>query len=559
MVKRVFKIFHREIKGLHEAAYLLAFFALLSQLIALVRDRLLAYTFGAGGSLDLYYAAFELPDFIFITVASTVSISVLVPFLIEKLEIGKTEGKKFIDNIFSFFFILIIGISVIAYFLMPYLIALVFPKLAKANDASELISMARILLLSPIFLGISNFLASITQVYRRFLIYAISPLLYNVGIIIGILFFYPIFGLNGLVFGVIIGAICHFSIQIPFVWKQGLIPKVSFKIDFASIRKVIFLSVPRTITLGISQFALIVLVALASRMSEGSVSVFNFSMNLQTVPLSIIGVSYSIAAFPTLSRLFSSGHKDKFLEQIITSSRHIIFWSLPVSVLFIVLRAQIVRTILGAGKFSWDDTRLTAASLALFTVSIIAQSMLLLLIRGYYAMGNTKKPLYAGLFSGVMIIIFSYGFIKIFSVFPMFQYFIESLLRVSDIPGTSVLMLPLGYSLALMLNCAILAINLHKDFPGYIKAIAPTLFQSFSASVIMGVVSYLCLNILDKIFNINTLLGIFSQGLVSGLIGIFVFILILKLLKNNEIVEVWKTLHKKIWKAQPIAPDVPRL
>ncbi len=559
MVKRVLKIFHKEISGLHEAAYLLAFFAILSQLMALARDRLLAYSFGAGGSLDLYYAAFELPDFIFITVASMVSISVLVPFLIEKLEVSKALGKKFVDNIFSFFFILIIVISIIAYFLMPYLAATIFPKLVKASPNSDFIGMARILLLSPILLGISNFLASITQVYRRFLIYAISPLLYNFGIIIGIVFFYPIFGLKGLAFGVILGAILHFSIQIPFVWKQGLIPRFSFNIDFANIGKVVFLSIPRTITLGISQIALIFLVSFASRMSEGSVSVFNFSMNLQTVPLSIIGVSYSIAAFPTLSRLFSSGQKDKFLQQIITSSRHIIFWSIPISVLFIVLRAQIVRTILGAGKFSWEDTRLTAASLALFTVSIIAQSLLLLFIRGYYAMGNTKKPLYAGLFSGAMIVFFSYGFIKLFNAFPMFQYFIESLLRVGGIPGTVVLMLPLGYSLALIVNCVILAINLHKDFPDYIKAITNTLFQSFGASIIMGSVSYLCLNILDKVFNLNKLWGVFSQGLISGLIGLCSFILVLKLLKNYEIIEIWRTLHKKIWKVRPIAPDVPRL
>lgn len=559
MVKRVFKIFNKEIKGLHEAAYLLAFFATLSQLIALIRDRLLAYSFGAGEVLDLYYAAFRLPDFIFVTAASTVSISVLVPFLIEKLESSKDDGKKFIDNIFSFFFILIFGISLIAYFLTPYLVTTIFPGLTGEDATTELIAMTRILLLSPILLGLSNFLASITQVYRRFLIYALSPVLYNVGIIIGIVFFYPFFGLQGLVYGVILGAIFHLLIQIPFVLKQGLIPKFSFLIDFENIRKVVFLSIPRALTLGIGQIAIIFLVSFASRMSEGSISVFNFSMNLQSVPLSVIGVSYSIAAFPTLSRLFSSGQRDKFLEQIIASSRHIIFWSIPISALFIVLRAQIVRTILGAGKFSWEDTRLTAASLALFTVSIIAQSMALLFIRGYYAMGNTKKPLFAGLFSGLMIIFFSYFFIKMFNIFPIFQYFIESLLRVDNISGTVVLMLPLGYSLALLVNCVILGINLHKDFPDYIKAITTTLFQVFCASIIMGFVSYVFLNILDNFLNINKFFGIFFQGLISGLIGLCAFILTLKLLKNNEVNEIWRTLHKKIWKAQPIAPDVAEL
>lgn len=558
MVKRVFKIFHKEIIGLHEAAYLLAFFAILSQLLALVRDRLLAYSFGAGGILDLYYAAFRIPDLIFVTVASVVSISVLVPFLIEKLDKGIVEGKKFIDSVFSFFFILISGTSLIAYFLVPYFSVYIFPNL-NTNQSAEFILITRILLLSPIFLGLSNFFASITQVYRRFLIYALSPLLYNIGIITGIVFLYPIFGLEGLVYGVILGAILHFFIQIPFVLKQGLVPRFSFIIDFVGIRKVIFLSIPRTVTLGASQIALIFLVSFASRMSEGSISVFNFSLNLQSVPLSIIGVSYSIAAFPTLSKLFSSGQRVKFLEQIIASTRHIIFWSIPISVLFIVLRAQIVRTILGAGKFSWDDTRLTAAALALFTISVVAQSMVLLFVRGYYAMGNTKKPLFVGLLSGSMIIFFSFFLIKVFNNFPMFRYFIESLLRVDNISGTAVLMLPLGYSLALIVNCVLLGIGFHKDFPNFSNAIIPTIFQTFCASIIMGFVSYLCLGIFDDVFNLNKSIGIFLQGFVSGIIGLVVLVITLRLLKNKEVDEIWKTMHKKIWKAKPIAPDVAEL
>lgn len=533
MVKRVLKIFNKEISGLHEAAYLLAFFALMSQLLGLIRDRLLAYSFGASSTLDIYYAAFRIPDFIFVTAASIVSISVLVPFLIEKLDLGFDEGKKFINNIFSFFFILIFGTSLLTYFLIPYLVPFIFPGLDEAGRTSELIIISRILLLSPILLGLSNFFASITQVYRRFLIYALSPLLYNIGIIIGILFLYPIFGLSGLVLGVIIGAIFHFSIQIPFVLRQGLLPKFSFFIDFPAIRKVVFLSIPRTITLGMNQIGLIFLISFASKIAEGSISVFNLSLNLQSVPLSIIGVSYSIAAFPTLSRLFSSGQRDNFFSQIVSSSRHIIFWSIPVSVLFIVLRAQIVRTILGAGKFSWEDTRLTAAALALFTISIVAQCMVLLFVRGYYAMGNTRKPLFVGLFSGAMIIFFSFILLKAFNGIPIFRYFIESLLRVDNISGTAVLMLPLGYSLATIANCILLGTYFNKDFPDFIKAVTKTLFQNFSASVIMGFVAYLSLNIFDNIFNLNTFIGIFSQGLLSGLIGILSLILTLKLLKNK--------------------------
>jgi putative peptidoglycan lipid II flippase len=161
MVKKLFNFFSKEIVGLHEAAYLLGFFALLCQLLALVRDRVLAATFGAGHDLDIYYSAFRIPDFIFVMVASLVGISVLVPFIIEKVNISKEESKKFIDNIFSAFFLLIIAISVIVFLFVPYLVPIIF-KGFPLKDFPELIFLTRILLLSPILLGLSNFFGSIT-------------------------------------------------------------------------------------------------------------------------------------------------------------------------------------------------------------------------------------------------------------------------------------------------------------------------------------------------------------------------------------------------------------
>lgn len=390
MVKKIANFFNREISGLHQAAYLLGFFTVLSNLLALIRDRLLASHFGAGHDLDLYYSAFRLPDFIFVTVGSLVAISVLVPFIIEKVNLGAEDTKKFIDNIFSFFFLLIVGISFVAFLLAPFIIPRIFPGFVEP-DFPVLIMMTRVLLLSPIFLGLSNFFGSITQVYKKFIIYSLSPLAYNLGIIIGILFLYPTLGLVGLTLGVILGALVHLLIQIPFVWRQGLFPRLNFNLDWPGIRKVMTLSVPRTFTLAITQLTTLVLVSMATFMEDGSISTFNFSLNLQSVPLGIIGVSYSIAAFPTLAKYFTGGERDKFLNELLTSAKHIVLWSIPIGALFVVLRAQIVRTVLGAGAFSWDNTRLTAACLAIFAISVVAQSLILLFIRAYYAMGQTKK------------------------------------------------------------------------------------------------------------------------------------------------------------------------
>lgn len=559
MVKRFFKVFYREINGLHEAAYLLAIFAFLSQILGLIQDRMLAANFGAGSLLDVYYSSFRIPDFIFASVASIVSLSVLIPFITEKMKSGTEETKKFIGSIFSFFSILIFTTSVIAFFLIPYLTPIIFKGMQGSPRLPELILMTRILLLSPILLGLSNFFASITQIGKRFLIYALSPIFYNIGIIIGIVCFYPIYGIYGLAYGVVLGAFMHLAIQLPFVSTSGLFSLGKIKIDWPEIKKTVKISIPRTITLGMSQFSILVLLGLASLMEKGSITVFNFAFDLQSVPLSIIGVSYSIAAFPMLSKLFADGDKETFLGHIITGARHIIFWSVPVSILFVVLRAQIVRVIYGAGRFDWSSTKLVAATLAIFAISVVAQSLILLFIRGYYAMGNTRKSLFTSVTAGILTIVFSFTFVHIFNSSNFFRYFIENLFRVDGLADTSVLMLALGFSLSSIINCIALWLMFENDFKGFSRSVLGTLFQSFSASVIMGAITYFCLNIFDNVFNINTFLGIFGQGFVSGIIGIISGIIILRLLGSKELEESWITFHKKFWRVKTVVPDTTEL
>lgn len=555
MVKRFLDILNIEISGLHQAAYLLGFFAICSQILALVRDRILAGQFGAGNTLDLYYSAFRIPDILFVSVASIVSISVLIPFLIERFEKSEDSAREFINTVFSFFFCLIIVVAGVAFVLTPYIMKVLFPVFADSSRFDELVLLSRILLLSPIFLGFSNLLASITQIHRRFLIYAISPVVYNVGIIIGIIFFYPKFGLPGMGLGVALGAFFHFAIQVPFIVSQKMFPKLSFPIKWSSIKTIVLISLPRTITVSANEIAKLFLISFASFFMPGSISVFSFALNLQSVPFSIIGVSYSLAAFPSLTRLFSAGEKDKFLEQMIISARHIIFWSVPVTILFIVLRAQIVRTILGAGKFNWEDTRLTAAALALFVVSLVAQNLVALFVRAYYSQGKTWTPLVMNVLSAILIIVGSFGLVRLFEGSMFFRNFIESILKVSDLSGTAVLMLPLGFSIGVIVNLVIHWVGFSREYKAFTPAVFRTLFEVFSASIIMGFVTYQGLAVLDKVFNINTLYGIFLQGFLAGVVGIFVGIFVLFILGSKELSEAVDAFRKKIWRAKIVVPD----
>ncbi len=555
-MEKILKIFTKESGSINQAALLLGLLTLLSQILALFRDRAFAHFIGPSPLLDAYYAAFRVPDLIFISIASLASITVIIPFIVARMNGDKVtpEARKYLNDIFTVFFFLMIFVALVAFFLMPYLVNFIAPGFTPFYQA-KVILLSRIMLLSPILMGLSNLFGTVTQLFRKFFIYSLSPIFYNLGIIVGVIFFYPIFGISGLAMGVAFGALMHFGIQALASHSCGFTPKFSGSINFKDIKTAVLTSLPRTLGLAFNNIALISIIALASFLKSGSISVFNFAFNLQSVPLNIIGISYAVAAFPTLAKSFGSGKKEEFKKHLKEASRAIVFWSLPVIFLFIVLRAQIVRVILGSGSFSWDNTRLVAAGLAIFSVSILAQGMITLLSRSYYATGNTKRPLIVNLICSVLIIILSYVFIHLFENWIFFRYFIESLLKVGDIPGTEVLMLPLAYSIGTILNFILHWIFVKKDFMPDESFITKTFFQSLGASFFLGLVAYLSLNILSPIFGTTTFWGVFLQGFISGLLGILAAIVVLYLLKSEELKGITQTLSTKFWRAKIIAPQ----
>lgn len=554
MVQRILKFFNYEFGNIHQAAIVLAFSSIGSGLLALLRDRLLAGHFGAGKTLDIYYVAFRIPDFLYILMLSLTSVAVIIPFFLERMSVSKERAYVFFNGVFSLFILSNFVLIIILFFLAPFLIRFMAPGFS-ALDQNQLINITRILLLSPFLLGLSNLFSSVIQSYKKFFIYALSPILYNLGIIIGITFFSYDLGLKGVVFGVILGAIMHLLIQMPEIIRLGFIPRFSFNINFPEIKEIIRLSLPRTLGLGLNQIVLVFIIGTASFLAAGSITVFTFSYNIQYVILGVIGFSYSVAAFPTLTKFFVQNQRKEFLNLVVSASRHIIFWTLPATALFLVLRAQIIRVILGSGKFSWSDTRLAAAGLALFAVSLTAQSLVVLFVRSFYAAGKTMKPLIINIFSSVFIIISSYILIKVFNVYDPMRNFFESVLRVKDVPGTSVLMLPLAFSLGMIINAAFLWRSFQKDFNHAGTFLKKTLWQSIISALLIGVVAYFGLSVFDDVFDINTFIGIFLQGLFSGLIAILAGCILLKFLKNQELNDLISSLKQKFWKADTVIPE----
>ncbi len=560
MVKKFIDFFSKEFSGLHQAAFLLAGSSLVSQLLGLFRDRLLAHNFGASSDLDIYYSAFRIPDFIFVSVGSFLAITVLIPILVEKIEKESTENVKlFLSSLLTFFLFTIIIVSIVVYLLAPYLINLVAPGFDPIAK-TKLITLTRILLLSPFFLGLSNLFGAVTQSSRRFFIYALSPVLYNLGIILGVLLFYPIFGLNGLVYGVVLGTATHFLAQVPIVIKEGYLPRLNFNFLKKDIQRVIKLSLPRTIALGMSQLAVMALVARASYMMSGSISVFNFAYNLQSVPMALIGISYSVAAFPTMSKMFSSGQKEQFVSYMTEALRHIIFWSLPIATLFIVLRAQIVRTILGSGNFNWTHTKLTAALLAVFAISVVCQSVIQLLERAYYATGRTRQPVIIRVISSIVIVTSAFFFINLPIYYPEGEAFINRLFRVTDVPGAEVLFLGLAFTIGTFLNAILLWVSFERDIKiKFSSSITKAFLQSSLCSLVLGISAEISLRVFSNLLNLKTFWGIFLQGLFSGLFGVLIGTIFLILIKNEEVRALTDSIGKKLSGKKPMIPGPEQL
>jgi putative peptidoglycan lipid II flippase len=553
MVSRIKTLFSREIKGLHEAAYLLAVFSIFSQLFALFRDRLLASYFGTGLQLDIYYAAFKLPDLVFVIVASLVSISVLVPRFVKHLE-DKEKLKNIIDSIFTVLSLISVVSLLIGFILAPKFLEFIVPDLLNSQFGDQLITITRILLIQPIILATSGFVGSLVQAYKRFTVYAFAPIFYNLGIILGIIFLQPLYGLIGLAYGVVIGAILHLLVQLPFVFGQDIYPKITFKIDFKEIYYIVVNSLPRTAAIFANQALLIFMTYLASTMVYGSLSTFNLSYNLQSVPLAIIGVSYSLAAFPSLSKFYQDKQFSKFFENINKALRHIIFWSLPVMAMFVVLRAQIVRVILGSGSFDWEATRLVAASLAIFTVSIFAQSISILFLRVYYSMGKTLKPFFITLALFVSVVTSSFYFNHLIT--SSWGIYIKEILRLSTVSDITVLALPMAFSFGQIIYMVLL-LAFFGNFKKIInRDLVRATWQSLSSSLIAFLFAFLSLNFLNSFFDLNTFVGVFMQGFLSGIFGLLVAFVFLIVIGNKEVKVAIETIKHKFWKTKPISPEV---
>ena len=529
------KLFNSQTKTVTFAATLLGLSALISRFLGLIRDRLLAGKFGAGEELDIYFAAFRIPDFVYGILIMGGVAAVFLPVFSEYFRKNEKDAWRFVNNLLNCFLILLILICGILALFTPLLINLIAPGFSPENKELA-VALTRIMFISPIFFGLSSIFSGILHYFNRFLAYSMAPVIYNLGIIFGIIFLVPSFGLYGLAYGVILGAFLHWLLQFPAAKASGYkyLPFLNFK-NFGLI-KVFKLMVPRTIGAAAYHLNLIVITAIASFLPAGSIAIFNFANNLQYFPIGLIGVSFSIAAFPILARTWASGLKEEFFKIFSSTFRQILFLIIPTSLLIFILRAQIVRVVLGTGEFGWLETRLTAASLGIFCLSIFAASLVPFLARVFYSFQDTRTPVMISLISMALNVGLCFLFVFLLGFSNFFQEFIINALKLQEIQDISVIGLPLALSVSGIFQFFLLLLFLKKKTANLkVGEILQSLKKILTASLLMAIFTYLSLLFTGGILNTRTFTGILIQTIIACLVAAAVYILINILLKSPEI------------------------
>lgn len=519
MIKNFFKngsrLLIRKQTNILSAASILIITIFLSGILGVFKDRLLTGTFFAQQRqwLDIYYAAFKIPDILFQLVVAGILSAAFIPLLSRTLDQDEEKAEELASAVFSLTISVFLLLALVALLFLKPLSRLLAPTF-EPDAFNLLVNLSRLILLAQFFLVFSSFLTGVLHATQRFLLPALTPMVYNLGIIAGTYFLSDTFGIYGPVIGVISGAFFHFLIQLPFVFKMGNYLRFFFKPYHPGILKIARLGVPRVLNVGLVQIEQWITVTIATSLQAGSFAMFNLAQHVYNLSVNLFGTSLGQAALPSLSK--ETGNQEAFNKTFIASVNQIAYLNLPISVLLLILRVPVVRLAFGARTFPWQATLLTAKAVAIFSISVFAQSLNQLLIRTFYALRNTKTPFFIGSISTAIMIATSFFFTYILN--------------------WGILGLVAALSLSSITSCCLLFTALYRQkehFPlrRVIFPVNKILFASLLMAVTLwGLMRYLDRFILDTSRTINLVI----LTILTASTGLFIYFAACHLLKVRE-------------------------
>ena len=404
------------------AAGIVAFGFFGSRLLGVVRSMAIAQAFGTDPELDAYWVAFRLPDLVFQVLAgATLSAAFIPTFSRVRVRNGEAEAWRLASSVLNLVALATFVAATLAFILAPLLVPLLAPGLGEETGRQDelrslAVDLTRLMLLSPIFFGVSGMLTGILNARQHFLAPAIAPMIYNLSIILGALWLAGPAGVQGLAVAVVLGALGHLLVQVPALRTVGMHWQPIFDIGSAGVREVARLMGPRVVGLAAAQINFVVLIFFASFVSDGAISAVNYAFLMAMLPVGVVGMAISTAVFPTLAEQAATSQLAPLRASLARSLRLILFLSIPAAAGLALLAEPVIRVLLQRGAFGPDDTTLVAAVLVWFSLGIAAQSAIEIVSRGFYALADTRTPVRLAVLAMLLNLVLCAAFIGPFGV-----------------------------------------------------------------------------------------------------------------------------------------------
>lgn len=477
-----------------------------SSLSGLIRERqLITYFFGNDLSQQAYEAfqvAFQIPDMLFQLIILGAISAAFIPIFTELKKKNEKEAFFISSVVMNILTLIFVFFSILAFIFAEPLTMMRTGQAFNTYQIGIAVKLTRIMLFAQLFFAVSNFLTGILQSYQRFIIPSIAPVLYNIGIMLGVYLFADKFGIYSAGIGVIIGAFMHMIIQLPLAIKLGF--KFSFSLNYRhpSIIKLFKLMPPRVLTVSVTELQNLSLAFFATTIGSLSFVIIRLALRLMTIPIRLFGVPISQASLPFLSEKSDENDKKKFIQLIVQSLNQIAFLSMPASVLLLILRIPIVRLVFGADEFPWSATILTGRVVAIIAVSIAAQAMVQLLIRGFHALKDTRTPFYI-------------------TVITVFFYIFSSAILVY-FTNLGVLGLAIATSATAFFELFLFLFFLNKKAKFFLdKSFFMPQLKIIASTFLMAVFLYLPFRVLDElIFDTSRTFELISLTIITSTIGL---------------------------------------
>lgn len=545
LIKKGQKIFSSQQNSVLSAATLIMVMIVASRLLGLVRQRVLANYFSVE-ELSLFFAAFRLPDTIFEVLVFGTFSSAFIPVFSKVAKKNEKLAWNLASSVLNLGIIFFIFLALFFSFFADSLYFLITPGFS-SDQHRQIVYLSRYLFLAQGFFVMSYVLTGVLESLKRFLIPALAPIFYNLGIILGVVVFFESFGLMAPAFGVVVGASLHFLVQYPLAHSLGFRFRLGIS-DKENIRKIKNLAWPKFLEVSFLQVSKFAELFFSSLVSPAAYAYYTFGNTLQLLPVSLIGTSISKAILPILAE--KNEEKEAFGITLWKAFNEMVFLVLPIASILIVLRIPIVRLVYGTDIFDWEATVQTGMVLSTFALGVVFQATSSLLSRAFYALHNTKTPVSVSILSIFLTTVFDFIFIYIFHL-PTWS------LALAFSLGSFFQSSCLFFLLERMLGGGYLFVNLYLVFKKFLASVGASLVMYFTLKFFDRSVWVKNLSFLGKteiaqrisferfVLDTRYTFDLLILTIIVSSLGILTYLLLSYVLRNNEM-STFANLVKRI-------------